>query len=101
MSVEILGRLFEWDTDKALSNLKKHGVDFDDAAMVFGDPNRIEEFDALHSVDEDRYVTIGMVNTILFVVFTERDDKTRLISARKATAREKRRYYDNPKVHQI
>ena len=96
-----MGRQFEWDSEKALINEKKHGVSFDDAARVFGDKNRLDYFDALHSEEEDRYITIGMVNAVLFVVYTERGDATRLISARKATAREKRRYNDNQKVHQI
>ena len=58
MSVELNGRLFEWDTDKALSNVKKHGVSFENAALVFTDSGRIEIFDAEHSLEEERWLTI-------------------------------------------
>ena len=70
MNASIDERLFEWD-----------------------DENRVEEFDEEHSFDEDRWQVIGMVNDILFVVYTERGESTRLISARKATASERRKYY--------
>ena len=86
--------LFEWDEKKAENNLKKHGVDFHDAAAVFDDDFRIEWYDAAHSTTEDRYHTIGRVRQVLFVVYTERREKTRIISARKATPREEALYYD-------
>jgi len=86
---------FEWDDEKAAINLKKHKVAFEDAVYVFQDDNRIEFFDAEHSDEEDRYVAIGMVGTILLVVFTERKDVTRIISARKANSMERSYYYDN------
>ena len=63
---------FEWDEDKAAANLKKHGIDFRDAVLVFNDENRIEFFDSAHSIYEERYNTIGMVDEVLFVVYTER-----------------------------
>lgn len=85
---------FEWDDEKAAINLKKHKIAFEDAIYVFQDDNRIEFFDAEHSDVEDRYVAIGMVGTVLFVVFTERKDVTRIISARKANSLERRYYYD-------
>ena len=85
---------FEWDEDKAAANWKKHGVDFRDAVRVFSDPFRKEFYDAAHSGEEDRYNTIGMVRDVLFVVYTERGEATRIISARKATPRE-RRWYDD------
>ncbi len=85
---------FEWDAEKAEINLKKHNVAFEDAVYVFQDENRIEFFDAEHSENEDRYVAIGMVGTVLFVVYTERNDVTRLISARKANSVERSYYYD-------
>ena len=85
--------LFEWDEEKNKINRKKHGVDFYDAAMVFSDENRIESFDDLHSDEEERWQVIGKVKDILFVVYTERNDSTRLISARKADAYERRMYY--------
>ena len=85
---------FEWDEKKAAINLKKHKVAFEDAVYVFQDENRIEFFDAEHSDDEDRYVAIGLVGTVLYVVFTERKDVTRIISARKANSVERRYYYE-------
>ena len=85
---------FEWDEDKAAVNLKKHGVSFYDAARIFEDPDRIEYYDAAHSGEEDRYNTIGLVDDILFVVYTERRETIRIISARFANRRERRLYYD-------
>ena len=85
---------FEWDEEKAAINLKKHKVAFEDAVYVFQDENRIEFFDAEHSDNEDRYVAIGMVGTIIYVVFTERKDIIRIISARKANSVERSFYYD-------
>lgn len=92
-NILIDNRFFEWDDDKAELNWKKHHVDFNDAAKVFNDPNRIEDFDEEHSIYEDRWQVIGMVDDILFVVYTERGEFTRLISARKANALERRKYY--------
>ena len=82
------------DEKKAAINLKKHKVAFEDAVYVFQDENRIEFFDAEHSDDEDRYVAIGLVGTVLYVVFTERKDITRIISARKANSVERSYYYE-------
>lgn len=84
---------FEWDMDKAASNLKKHGVDFYKAARVFDDVNRREYYDEEHSENEDRYHTIGMVDKVLFVVYTERRNRIRIISARNANREERRLYY--------
>ena len=84
---------FQWDSDKAALNWHKHTVHFEDAALVFADENRIERYDGKHSDGEDRWITIGCVQKILFVVYTERGDCTRLISARRATADERRDYY--------
>ena len=86
---------FEWDEEKAKVNLKKHGILFETAAKVFLDENRIEIYDEVHSVDEDRYITIGLAGEVLFVVYTERHLRIRLISARLATARERKMYYGN------
>ena len=88
---------FEWDKEKEKTNIKKHGIDFETASWVFNDSFRIERYDKEHSIDEDRYITIGEVcgrPLVIYVAYTERKDVIRLISARKATAREKRRYYD-------
>ncbi len=86
---------FEWDEEKAKLNLKKHGIPFELAAKVFTDENRIEIYDEAHSMDEDRYITIGLAGEVLFVVYTERHPRIRLISARLATARERKVYYGN------
>ncbi len=85
---------FEWDEYKNQLNLEKHGIDFETAIMVFNDLQRIEIYDVEHSINEDRYNTIGMVNDILFVVYTERKKNIRLISARLATKAERSIYYD-------
>ena len=85
--------VFEWDEEKAAANWKKHRVDFNDAMRVFEDDDRIEFYDASHSDEEDRYNTIGMVRDILFVVYTERGEAVRMISARKANLKEQRLYY--------
>lgn len=85
---------FEWDDDKNTINKVKHGISFETAAYVFSDPNYIEMFDFEHSIEENRYIAIGNVQDILFVVFTERKDAIRLISARMATPIERRLYYD-------
>lgn len=87
-----LPRLIEWDENKNRLNKIKHGVDFQDAAKVFEDIFRLEEIDENHSYEELRYITIGRVNDILFVVYTEREEFTRLISARRATKKERVKY---------
>lgn len=86
---------FEWDEQKADSNIKKHGVSFETASKVFLDENRIEIYDEAHSIDEDRFITIGLVEEILFVVYSVRHPKIRLISARLATPKERSIYYGN------
>ncbi len=87
---------FEWDPQKAAANLAKHGVSFEEAASVFGDPlGRIAD-DPRHSVDEERFVLLGFSREGRFVavMFTERREAIRLISARLATRRERREYED-------
>jgi len=77
--------LYEWDEDKAELNLVAHGVSFAEAVKVFDDAGALEEYDARHSHDEPRYSRIGFSGMrLLFVVFTVRGDKTRIIHARKA-----------------
>ena len=85
---------FEWDEDKNTVNKEKHKISFETAAYVFDDPYYIEMFNFEQSVDEDRYVAIGKVGDVLFVVFTEGKDTIRLISARLATNAERELYYD-------
>lgn len=89
---------FEWDEDKARINRQKHGISFETAALVFEDVDRLEIFDEGHSIDEDRYITIGMAGEVLFVVYTERKEAIRLISARLANARERSLYYGYGKI---
>ena len=91
-------RLFEWDENKNKKNLRKHGINFETAVLVFEDENRKEIYDWKHSRDEDRYKVIGMVEDILCVIYTERGDKTRIISAREASSTDRRRYYGNSDI---
>jgi uncharacterized DUF497 family protein len=85
---------FEWDAAKADNNRRKHGVTFDEASTVFGDPLAILLPDPDHSVREQRYLVLGMSNRrrLLVVAFAERPPRTRLISARRANRKERRRY---------
>jgi uncharacterized protein len=87
---------FEWDDAKAEANEKKHGVPFAEAMTVFGDPLSLTGYDPDHSIDEDRYITMGLSATgrLLIVSHTDRGDKVRIISAREATRAERRDYED-------
>ena len=91
--IEIENYQFEWDDEKNEKNFKKHKIHFEEAIHVFFDDNRYEEFDEKHSIDEDRYKTVGMVRGILAVIHTERGEKIRLISARPADKSEVKKYY--------
>jgi hypothetical protein len=86
--------ILEWDPDKAATNLAKHGVDFHDAGTVLDDPLSTTFPDPAHSVDEQRYVTIGLAlsGRILVLAHTDRGEAVRLISARPATPSEQRFY---------
>jgi uncharacterized DUF497 family protein len=88
-------REIEFDPKKAMLNLQVHKVSFEDAALVFVDPLRVERRDdsANNTAGEERWQTLGMVDKVLFVVYTERGEKTRIISARIANKAEKRSYY--------
>ena len=93
---------FEWDDKKNEENIRKHQVDFDIAKNVFFDERRIEIYDEKHSIDEDRFITIGLIpeTKILFVVYTIRNEENeiiRLISARLANEGERKLYYDRTK----
>jgi hypothetical protein len=85
---------FEWDTEKAASNLQKHEVSFEEAATVFFDPLSLTIPDPLHSEDDNRFVITGLSHQQrhLVVVHSERDDRIRIISARLATASERKKY---------
>ena len=83
---------FEWDEEKELVNIRLHGVYFSDAMEVFRDYFRIERHDDDSSDNEDRYQTMGHYHDVLFVVYTERGDGIRIISARLAEPFERRIY---------
>lgn len=85
---------FEWDPDKANRNVAKHSVSFQEAATVFGDPLAITYFDPGHSEEEDRFLTFGHSSAghLLVVSHTDRAKCTRIISARRATRKERRSY---------
>ncbi len=86
---------FEWDSRKATANEKKHRVGFKEASTVFGDPLGWFQADETHTVEEERYRLLGRSsgNRLLAVLFTNRgDDLVRIISARLATPRERRKY---------
>jgi hypothetical protein len=85
---------FEWDANKAGSNLAKHGVSFEAAATVFGDPASITISDPAHSQTEARFIILGRSHRgrLLVVIHTERGDNVRIISARHAGRRERKVY---------
>ena len=86
--------LFEWDRTKASANLKKHKISFEEASSVFGDPMAITIDDPQVSSAEYRFITIGrsVLGLLVVVVHTDRNDKIRIISARKATRAERSQY---------
>ena len=87
---------FEWDTIKADSNLIKHGVSFEEAMTAFGDPRALTGYDPIHSIEEDRFLTMGLAinGQLLVVSHTDRGENVRIISARAATRREAKDYQD-------
>lgn len=89
-----MGLNFEWDENKGKKNLKKHGVSFEEASIVFGDPLALTIPDPLHSEEEDRFITLGESNRrrLVVVCATDRDGRIRIISARVATRRERKEY---------
>ena len=91
--IEIGDYIVEWDDNKAEINKKKHKVTFEFAAKVFLDDYKIDDYDEFHSDYEERRRVIGRVGKILVVIYTERGEKYRLISARQATKREEKLYY--------
>ena len=84
---------FEWDSEKAAKNFKKHKIRFEDAVYAFFDEYNIDEYDESHSDDEERMKLIGMVDKVLVVIYTDREDRHRIISARQATKFERDEYY--------
>ncbi len=85
---------FEWDADKAASNVAKHGVTFAEAMTVFGDPLELAIVDPDHSEGELRFLSMSLsaAGRVLVVAYTEREGRTRIINAREATPRERRQY---------
>lgn len=88
---------FEWDSQKAERNIEKHGVSFEEASTIFQDHLALTIDDPLHSTVEERMVQIGFShkNRLLVVVHSERGDNIRIISARKATKKERNNYESN------
>ena len=86
---------FEWDDAKAEANWRNHGVSFELAKTVFNDPFAIERVDDREDYGEERFVIIGMAegHVLLFVAYTERDQRIRLISARRVTQYEQEDYF--------
>jgi hypothetical protein len=85
---------FEWDPAKAAANLRRHKVPFIKAIEVFNDPMRLERPDESEDYGEDRWIVLGCVEErVLFVVYTQRRIRIRLISARKANRDEQRKYW--------
>lgn len=89
-----MGYSFEWDPDKAASNIKDHGVSFDEATTVFGDMLALNMPDPDHSDGEQRYLVLGMSSQsrLVVVAYVERPPNTRIISARAVTPKERRQY---------
>ena len=86
---------FEWDPLKAEANLRKHDVPFTFAIRAFDDPARQERADVSQDYGEERWVLLGRVGqAVLYVVFTQRHERIRIISARKATRNERQLYWD-------
>jgi uncharacterized protein len=89
--------IFEWNINKAHQNLLKHGVSFEEASTSFRDKMSITIPDPFHSGDEDRFILIGYSenNKLLVVVHTDRNNRTRIISARPATKKERIKYEED------
>lgn len=86
---------FAWDSEKDESNLKKHGVSFEEASTVFGDPLSLTIHDPIHSDDEDRFIIMGMSSGMRFLAVCHvchDENHVRIISARLATKQERRNY---------
>ncbi len=89
-----MGREFEWDPVKAEDNIRKHGIDFVDVLAVFDDLGAVDEPDDSMDYGEERYKITGlMIGRLLTVIYTERGEAIRIISARKATKHEERFYH--------
>lgn len=85
---------FEWDAAKSVDNLSKHGVSFEDASTVFGDPLAMTAPDPDHSAGEPRFITMGVLTSgrLIVVCHADENDTIRIISAREASTHERKRY---------
>lgn len=85
---------FIWNPGKAAKNLRRHGISFHEAATVFSDPLSTTVYDPDHSVEENRYITVGVSRNyrVIMVAHTEQNDHVRIISARQLTPKERRQY---------
>ena len=90
---------FEWDPEKERDNFEAHGVHFETATGAFFDPFRMERHDDDSSDGEERWQTMGFFNDVLFLVYTERGDIIRIISARVAEPFERRKYHGHSEIH--
>ena len=90
---------FDWEPEKEHENFMIHGIHFETAIQVFFDPFRMERHDDDSSDEEDRWQTMGFFDDVLFVVYTERGDVTRIISARVAEPFERRIYHGDSEIH--
>jgi uncharacterized DUF497 family protein len=90
----------EWDDDKNILNKQLHNLSFETAQYVFADPERLERFDRSveNTTGEERWQTLGMVDKVLFVIYTERGENKRIISARIAEKHERRSYNGNYQI---
>lgn len=95
------GQRVEWDEEKNKINIKKHGISFETASLVFADINRLKIPDIEHSDFEERYKLIGKIGEkkVVLTVCTNRKEAVRIISARKATLRERKMYYDSIQIY--
>lgn len=86
--------IFEWDTNKARTNILKHGISFEEASTLFADQNSITIDDPAHSLQEKRSITIGLSfrKNVIVAIHTERSGTIRIISARLASRKEKKQY---------
>ena len=95
----MINMLFEWDPEKEKENFEAHGIHFETATQAFFDPFRMERHDDDSSDEEDRWQIMGFFEDVLFVVYTERGDVTRIISARVAEPFERRIYHGNSETY--
>ena len=95
----MIDMVFEWAPEKEKENFEAHGIHFETAMQVFFDPFRMERHDDDSSDGEDRWQIMGFFEEVLFVVYTERGDVTRIISARVAEPFERRIYHGDSETH--